>query len=404
VLGNPPYLDAELMATRFLSWRTYCARRYQTATGNWDLFCVFIEKALQLCRPGGITSFVVPNKLLAADYASAARQLLSRTRLWSLRDYSQVAVFDASVYAIVYVSENDSRKSGSTQYEQMQTVERVGLSYPIHLAPDSASPWLVGIQSHTDLMQRLERWPKLGESAKITGAATVAEAYRLPACIRDQLDANPTDLRFVNSGTIDRYRLLWGQKPLRYLGQSYLCPVVAAPELEKLLPKRLHQSRQPKLIVAGMGLRLESILDADGTVLAGKSTTVIGLPVWEPVSGLPLDPHYLLGLLNSRLLSFYLLTRFGGNRLQGGYVRIGPPQLRQLPIAVPNLAAGDTEYQQLIRLVQQRLQSDLPHLQTAVEAAANPTPQQLDAEIDQLVYDLYQLSASEISLVKDALS
>ncbi|MFM7423394.1 MAG: Eco57I restriction-modification methylase domain-containing protein [Elainella sp.] len=438
VLGNPPYLDAELMSSRFVSWRSYCAQHYQTATGNWDLFCVFIEKALQLCRPGGITSLVVPNKLLAANYASGARQLLSRTRLWSLRDYSQTAVFDAAVYPVVYISENtyvcggsyvsensqvfennctceDSyvpennctcenshvpenspRSSSFTQYEQMQTLERVGLTYPIQLMKQSPLPWLVGIQAHTNLVHRLEQRPKLGDWANLTGAATVAEAYRLQELIRNQPCPDTADLRFVNSGTLDRYQMLWGQKPLRYLGQSYLHPVVAAAELGDLLPKRLHQSRQPKLIVAGMGLRIESVLDLSGSVLAGKSTTVIGLPVCNPDSGIPLDPHYLLGLLNSHLLSFYLLTRFGGNRLQGGYLRIGPPQLRQLPIAPPD---SDEIYQQVVQLVQQRLQLKPD---SSGDAEVNQLMQQTDWKIDQLIYALYHLKDTEIALIEEA--
>ncbi|NJN87656.1 MAG: hypothetical protein HC881_16785, partial [Leptolyngbyaceae cyanobacterium SL_7_1] len=79
VIGNPPYIDAEQMTTTMPEWRSYCQQRYQTASGNWDLFCVFIEKALQWCKPGGLTSLIVPNKLASAPYATAARSLLTQT-------------------------------------------------------------------------------------------------------------------------------------------------------------------------------------------------------------------------------------------------------------------------------------------------------------------------------------
>ena len=41
---------------------------------------------------------------------------------------------------------------------------------------------------------------------------------------------------------------------------------------------------------------------------------------------------FLLGVLNSKVIRFYITQVFGGNSLQGGYLRIGPPQLRQLPM------------------------------------------------------------------------
>lgn len=391
VLGNPPYLDSELMATHYLSWRTYCASHYQTATGNWDLFCVFIEKALQLCRAGGVTSLIVPNKLLSADYAGAARLLLSQTKLSSIRDYSQIQVFDAAVYPIVYVAENvRPREANSTRYEQMQTLERIGLSYPIHLPVASSQPWCFGIQAHIDLIHHLEQFSKLGDLVTVTGAATVSEAYQLQPLIADCVTPNlrypDPDLRLINSGTIDRYRLLWGQKPLRYLGQTYQYPIVPQAVLHKLPSKRLQQAQQPKIIVAGMGLQLEAVLDQTGGILAGKSTSVIGFASRLASESANLHPYYLLGLLNSRLLSVYLLTRFSGNRLNGGYLRIGPPQLRQLPIVVPCSSTEVVAAQAIIEYVEQRLQ----------QTNYSDNGEALDLKIDAAVYQLYRTKSAEI--------
>ncbi|MCY7285624.1 MAG: N-6 DNA methylase, partial [Cyanobacteria bacterium CAN_BIN43] len=50
VIGNPPYVDSEWMTRYLPEWRQYCTSHYKSATGNWDLFCVFIEKSLTLCR------------------------------------------------------------------------------------------------------------------------------------------------------------------------------------------------------------------------------------------------------------------------------------------------------------------------------------------------------------------
>jgi len=389
VIGNPPYMDAELMSSDYPNWRTYCAQQYQTATGNWDLFCVFIEKALQLCRSGGFTSLVVPNKLLSAGYAAATRQLLRQTsQLQAIRDYSTVAVFEASVYPVVYITQKINQ--GDTArflYEKMLTIEQIGETHWMQIKHPT-QPWLV---TGSELIQQLDQLTKLDSITAVVGAATVAEAYALTHWIQTCPTPEPSDLRLVNSGTIDRYRNLWGQKRLRYLGQTYQHPIVAAERLLHLSPKRLDQARQPKIIVAGMSQRLECILDQTGGILAGKSTSVIRQTDI-------VDLRYLLGLLNSRLLSFYLLTRFGGNRLQGGYLRIGPPQLRQLPIVVPvlNQSCQKSEYGQIIDLVDQLINfnsvTDIKKIH------------EIDSKIDSIVYQIYQLSSTEIIQVEALIS
>jgi SAM-dependent methyltransferase len=385
VIGNPPYLDAERMTIEHPDWRTYCAQHYKTATGNWDLFCVFIEKALQLCRPGGLISLVVPNKLLSASYAAATRQLLSQSsRLKSIRDYADVALFDAAIYPIVYVTQKSNQSyPASLYYEKMIAVEQVGKANWMQI-DHPTQPWLV---TDSSLMRRLDQLPKLGDALTVVGAATVAEAYALTDLLQNCPRPQPADLRLVNSGTIDRYRGLWGQKRLRYLGQTYQHPIVAVNQLHHLPLKRLHQARQTKIIVAGMSLRLECMLDPSGSILAGKSTSVL-------MQADAVDLRYWLGLLNSRLLSFYLLTRFGGNRLQGGYLRIGPPQLRQLPIVIPALDCPSqlNECETMIKLVDQRIEFD--------QATEPDRIRAVDAKVDAIVYRLYQLSATEIQQVE----
>jgi hypothetical protein len=407
VIGNPPYIDAESMAVHLPEWRSYCTAHYQSAKGNWDLFCVFIEKALELCRTGGFTSMIVPNKLLSADYARAARAILSgANQLLCLRDYSTVPIFAASVYPVVYLAQKtEPRSTTMTLYEQMQTVEQARCSHLVSLQNSNWSnqAWSVSNDIQARLMQRLEQYPKLGDLTQVTGAATVAEAYAIQPLIRNRQCSEPEDLRLINSGTIDRYRMLWGDKPLRYLGQLYSHPVINSSQLGQLLPRRLLQARQPKIIVAGMTRRLECLLDQSGDILAAKSTSII---CWCSNTPTALDFRYLLALLNSRLISAYFLTRFSGNRLQGNYLRIAPPQLRELPIAVPDLKQEQqqTLYQQVIAASEllHQLNRDLA-ISRFASSANQIQQQQIDDEIDTLIYTLYQVSEQEIDALNSAL-
>jgi TaqI-like C-terminal specificity domain/Eco57I restriction-modification methylase/N-6 DNA Methylase len=418
VVGNPPYIDAEGMTMHLPQWRTYCTTRYRAASGNWDLFCVFIEKALQLCRPGGLVSFVVPNKLASAGYAAKVRSLLIReTQLLSIRDYSRIPIFSVAVYPLVFVAQSgtpnphapiahevmgwataptsDPKRMGEGR--SLSVCERHTIRYSQYLANPEA-PWLLSSSSqHVDLVTRLRQsFPALGTVAQVTGAATVAEAYALQPLIQNNPAPARGDLQLVNSGTIDRYCLRWGEKRLRYLGDTYEHPVIPRSRLHHLSPTRQQQATQPKIIVAGMSKVLECGFDAQGTILAGKSTSVIRIAS-QPFD---LDLRYLLGVLNSRLVHLYFSSSFGGNRLKGGYLRIGPPQLRQIPICIPDADDGGDRHhhQQIIDRVDQilSLQRHVLTLDPTEQGETYCQIHQLEAQINCSVYALYRLTDEDI--------
>jgi hypothetical protein len=383
-IGNPPYLDAELMSARLPGWRAYCAGRYAAATGNWDAFCVFAERAVEVLREGGRAGLVVPNKLLAADYAAGARHVLAgRNTLLAVRDYAAVKLFAAAVYPVVVVARRGApgRRPRPVRCERMAPAPGGGtlvaeareVAYAA-CCGDARRPWrLFGDASERGLCARMRALgTPLDRVATVLGAATVSEAYAIRPLVGED-DGAPGGLRLVNSGTIDRYVSLWGERPCRYLGASFARPVVARARQAALPPARLQQALRPKLVVAGLTRVLECFGDERGGWLAGKSTSVV-LPA--------VDLRYLLGLLNSRLLTFYVLAELGGNRLQGGYLRLGPPQLRTLPIIAPGDATLRAE---IIALVTRR------HAQPA-----------LDRQIDDAVYRLYGVSPAERAAVEAA--
>ncbi len=343
VLGNPPYIDAEHMtATPALQRaRVYCARRYAVARGNWDLFCVFIERALELVRPGGVHGFIVPNKLLSAEYAREARRLLlARARLLAIRDLSRAPVFrGAAVYPVIYWARRSICSIGQGSQERVRVEQRTSCGAPrareleASRFPADGGPWITTLEDEGPaLLQALSRrCTTLDALAEVFGGATVAEAYALAPLLAEaeaEAEAAAGDLAVINSGLIDPYRVRWGARKMRYLGRSLLRPVVPAAAVEQLPARRLAQARQPKLVVAGMTRRLEGFADLRGEYLAAKSTTVI----------LPREPgalEYLTAVLNSEWMTKIFKAKFAGLELAGGYLRVGPPQLRTLPIRAP---------------------------------------------------------------------
>ena len=178
VLGNPPYIDSEWMARRLKETRDYCVPRYRAASGNWDIFCVFAERALQLCRDGGLAGLIVPNKLGSADYAAGARRVLAlENRLISMCDYSHVPVFPVSVYPIVFVARKEKPEPArlTVAYERMKVQETGAIAcIQEHVLPYSRfssnpeDPWEVfdGVDGG-HLIQKMRTLPALESVAAV---------------------------------------------------------------------------------------------------------------------------------------------------------------------------------------------------------------------------------------------
>lgn len=386
VIGNPPYLDSEWMAQHMAIERRYCAAHYQSAVGNWDVFCIFIEQAFNLCKPGGLTSLVVPNKLQSVPYAARTRQILAHDNtLLHLRDYSHLSKFPVAVYPIVYLAQKQPPQPSQTiQYYRMGSQEnhaQYAIPYRRFLHP-TCQTWCTSQPRLMRLLERMEEQSSpLGAIASVLGAATVAEAYDLQPLLRDDAQAElQSSWRVVNSGTIDPYRMLWGQKPLRYLKHTYLHPVILHAQQTCLSPTRQRQANHPKIIVASMTQVLECVADVQGNILAGKSTSIVQSAIALP---------YLLAILNSKLMSLYYRLVFGGHALQGGYLRVGTAQLRSLPIRLPTEAWESDFIQFGIRNVECLLSEE-----RAIARA------DLNQAIDQWVYQLYGLSEGEIEYLQ----
>lgn len=74
VIGNPPYIRNQLLNK---SSTEYLAEEYQIAKGNYDIYGLFIERALRLLSKRGRLGFIVPNKFFTSNYGEELRKLLA---------------------------------------------------------------------------------------------------------------------------------------------------------------------------------------------------------------------------------------------------------------------------------------------------------------------------------------
>lgn len=75
IVGNPPYVPIEGLNE---DEKTRYRADFSTASGRFDLYLLFFERALSMLAPSGRLSFITPEKFEYVDAAAPLRRLLTR--------------------------------------------------------------------------------------------------------------------------------------------------------------------------------------------------------------------------------------------------------------------------------------------------------------------------------------
>ena len=376
VIGNPPYIDSETMVKVMPKERMLYADNYECASGNWDMFIVFVELSISLLKENGILSSIIPNKLIAAKYGIEMRKQLSSKNVIEIRDYSRIDVFeDAAVYPITIVLRNNCDKGVSLftimqnriDIKQSNSARTSELSKNDYWDPFFTDAPIFNLITKINSFRRLKELP-----VDVLGAATVSDAYEIKKMVQDNSIID--GFKLVNSGTIDPYVTYWGIKQCRYIKGSYIFPKVPSSKLKKYSAVRYKQASSPKIIVASMTTKYEASLDVVGEFIAGKSTTII--------LGEEKELYKLTAIINSKIASFWLNIVFNSLKMSGGAINIGKNELQNLPIPESEYDF-ESKVQQIIDM----------------KYDSSKDTSVLENEIDFLVYHLYGLTYDEVLII-----
>ncbi|MDE3088004.1 MAG: N-6 DNA methylase, partial [Chloroflexota bacterium] len=94
IVGNPPYVRIQTLPKDEVA---FFNNHYAAATGNYDIYILFVERALQLLKPGGAFGMILPNKFMQVDYGAGLRKLISGNRFVDrIVDFKEFQVFEAA--------------------------------------------------------------------------------------------------------------------------------------------------------------------------------------------------------------------------------------------------------------------------------------------------------------------
>lgn len=362
IIGNPPYIFGEYHDQ---STQEHLQEKLKLANGQYDTYWLFIEKSLQLTAPHGYFSMIVPDALLARDEARDVRDLLLTQGLESI--YHCGLVFQAGISAVVFTvakgskhTSVDSKVRNGTQAttEHTCTKQRF-LSDPQRrlLVHASDAEWRM-IEKMQIGSKPLSEYVKMSRGEE-TGKKHVAANGLAPILVGED---------------ISRY---FTKSPSRFVDKVSKSPT-------------LYQA--PKIVLVKTGSRCIAALDEQGLV------TMQSL-----YNGHARDPQVellpILAVLNSRLISFYVSKMFTAYKLL--FPQLNQTTIEQIPI--PNKIHDKARHDTMVKLVERMLELQKQKAQAKTVATQSGLESQIaatDAQIDKLVYALYDLSEDEIAIIE----
>ncbi|MBI2485536.1 MAG: Eco57I restriction-modification methylase domain-containing protein [Deltaproteobacteria bacterium] len=383
VIANPPYLRVDDINP--LSREKY-KYHFKTAVGKYDLYYLFFEKAFLLLNKVGICVFISPNKFCAASSAENLREIiLNSISSGEILSTSQLKIFEsASNYPIISILEfREPRTRNFTvrQAESLQLLYSINSknSYSAGIRDFDIFPYKVipiNIPQNTFiLIKRL-----FSESFLLGDLLNISEGLRIPKKLESE---SKQDFEIAKQYQFSKYSDI---KPGSYISSKNLSKVISntSDRYEKIF--------QEKILIAEDALQISATLDVDfripqgGVYFATSKTNSFEL-------------KFLLGLLNSYLLSYIYEVLYAGMHMGGGYLRYRSIFLEGLPIPKKLFNSGDKMQTTVMNLVDRILSitKNNHYLESSTKQAK---VKEYERQIDQMVYELYGLTDEEIRIVE----
>jgi len=440
VIGNPPYLRIQGIRNSNSDFADYLVANYNSATGSFDLYVAFVERALQLISSNGIVNFIMPVKWTNAAFGKGLRDVVSKEKAAKkIINFSEYQVFNASTYTGLQWFKPNS--DCLEYYELDRNLEsNIELkSYLENLSKDTSSivntdklnkdTWVLASSEVSKLLNKLNEQPLrledvfekifqgiatskddvyfiydctetqstiTGESKQLNKRVTIEKGLVKPLLKGE--DVHRYDNLSSNRYVIFPYKLengtanLYAEEELKLLfpnGYAYL------KECETLLRGRekgrfdidgqwfqfgrrqgLSYGNIPKIVAPEISFGGNYAFDVSGQFYS--TTTIYGYIMKESCN---VSYETLMAILNSKLCWWFMSNT--GTVLAQGYYRYKPAYLKPLPI--PQISKEtDSEIKSLVAGL-------------AKQDASNR--RFLERKIDIAIYNLYSINDDDIELI-----
>ena len=169
VIGNPPYVQLQSMGEMS---DVYAQCGFETYNKSADLYCLFTERGYNLLKPGGLQSFIMPNKWMLVSYGKELRRFMAKSNLQQIINFGDVQFFDeATIYVCIFVTRKGNERGKEVQAlslnqktyhgDFLQEVPEQLANYPAEIFGEKE--WIIQPKAHFNILQKMLKGTALKE-------------------------------------------------------------------------------------------------------------------------------------------------------------------------------------------------------------------------------------------------
>jgi hypothetical protein len=435
VIANPPYVRQE----KIKHFKPHLEKRFKHVyTGTADYLVYFYEMGWKLLKPNGCLTFISSNKYMRTAYGKKLRGFLKdNTFIHKIIDFGDLPVFQG---VIAYPSIIICHKA-QLPNPQIKVLATRDINCLNNLDRFFADNQQIVIQEElTSEIWQLNPYPEL--TAKINNISTTLDefvegkffrgivtgcnkAFIIDRKTREDLISAHSSSEdvikpFIEGEDIGRYKISFSEKYLIYIPWHFPLHEKniqgASEEAERAFKKSYpaiyeHLFNFKKELSdrnkTETGIRYEwyalqrfgskywkefdkpKITWGNLATQASFSFDEYGYYINAPACFLPIDQKWLLGVLNSKMSTFYL--KHNAIERQNGFFEQKPMYMDRLPI--PNLSESE-----------KRNIEEFTSKLIKLYSSGSKSKQEMSSyenEIDKILYSYYQLSPDEIAIIEN---
>ena len=175
IIGNPPYIRIQTMKEWASKQIDYFSAHYKTAaSGNYDIYVIFVEKAVDLLNEKGLFGFILPHKFFQAEYGENLRLLIAEKKLLcEIVNFTDQQVFDEATTYTCLLFLNKVKKE-IFKYSEIKKLDapqqqlaliRASAHYSngtvrvdsLPIESISAKPWQFGIGEEAKILAKMNK-------------------------------------------------------------------------------------------------------------------------------------------------------------------------------------------------------------------------------------------------------
>ncbi|MHA1380220.1 MAG: N-6 DNA methylase [Candidatus Helarchaeota archaeon] len=407
VVGNPPYIflrDLQKSEKNRINSLNLASNK-----GQWDLYQIFVEIGIKLLKDGGCMGYIVPDSILTNSHKKNIRKYIYENCNIKIINHVGKKFKFPAVSNVILILEKPKKVNPQNKIQliisnetntineikQNKIKENWDYNFYLHLSKEDEKiieklkqyPSIDEInKNNPDIYIKIHRGVELSKKGLIFYCSKCKKFHPLPekenVCRKCGTIFKPDSVKtIIHDNKITRNCKLFVSDMNRYVIQKYLYIEIDKHGINYKFPEIYIPNRIIVRQLSQNGLICATI-EPKG---AYTSQSIYNIDT-------NLNPYYLLGLINSKLMSYYFSKIFGSYKSL--FPRILVEYIKKLPIIIPN-----KEEEKKIEIIIKKILNI--HKENLSKQERNKCILDLQPQIDSIVYNLFGLDMSDKLVIRN---